>query len=677
MLKGPPFCVENSRVSRERSFAEEMWAIFVHSVDHPALVVAADGSLIEANAEGALALESVSQPSLSWDGASPAATALPDGWLARPLDHNENYFLVSESAGHVRDLKQVGVISAGEDVRDQLLRQFFGTDGVIFVVCRADGVVVEANHEWQAVLGQALPHDGEPSTSSPGAEAPNFWSLVADQNDATPTEIESSLRETGTCQTVLQMTAANGSKRAVQWSLSLDMKSMLLFAVGRDITAEQTLTVELERMAFHDGLTGLANRANLVRTITSYLDAGQQPAVLFCDLDRFKVVNDSLGHRAGDRLLTMLAQRLLDVTKTSVRRDEATVGRLGGDEFVVVLANADEASASNVATRMLDVIDRPFIIQGRSVRVGMSVGIAVAREGIETDATALLGEADTGAYYAKDNQRGQFVVHDSALQERLDRRFDIEAGLIKAIAEDRFEVHYQPVVELPSTQLVGVEALVRWRDINGQLRQPAEFLDIAADAGLIGDIGDRVLTVATSEIAQIIDAGADLSVAVNATAGQIASRSFVDAVKRALETNNLAPNKLTVELTESAVLSNMDATIPVLNAIRALGVRIAVDDFGTGYSSLSYLQQLPIDSVKIDRSFVTNIHQDKVTRSVVSAVMHLAEALDLSVVIEGIETQEQADVIIELGGRLAQGYLYHQPVALADLGDLLTSKKLA
>ncbi len=647
-----------------------MWAIFVHTVDQPAMIVSATGQLIEANPAGAAALKAVSTPSLLPSGGATQTAQLPDGWAAKALDYSSNYYLVTASddtPSLTRDLP-----GQQEDVRDHLLRQFFGTEGVIFVVCRADGAIVEANKEWESLLGRSL----AVSTSDVSHPTPatNFWALVSDNNETTAAEIESALRSTGTCQTMLRMDAADGSRAAVQWSLSLDLNSRLLFAVGRDITAERKLNDELERMAFHDGLTGLANRANLVRTITDHLDAGRLPAVLFCDLDRFKVVNDSLGHRAGDRLLTMLAQRLLDVARSSVRHNEATVGRLGGDEFVVVLADADEDSAAIVAARMLDVIDRPFMIQGRSVRVGMSVGIAVAREGTETDATALLGEADTGAYYAKDNCRGQYVVHDAALQQTLDRRFDIEAGLIRALAENRFEVFYQPVVELPTTEVVGVEALVRWRDVNGQLRQPGEFLEIAADAGLVGDIGDRVLQVATSEIAQLINAGTDVTVAVNATAGQIASRTFVDAVERALEVNNLTPSKLTVELTESAVLSNMEATIPVLNAIRGLGARIAVDDFGTGYSSLSYLQQLPIDSVKIDRSFVTNIHTDKVTRSVVSAVMHLAEALDLSVVIEGIETQEQADVIVELGGRLAQGYLYHQPVSRNDLDQLLASR---
>ncbi len=646
-----------------------MWAIFVHSVNEPAAVVTADGSVIEANDAAKRHLNVLALPPV---GSDAAANALPVGWSSKPLDHTSSYFLIS---GPVKP----AVAESPEDVRDHLLRQFFNTDGVIFVVCSSDGRILQANHEWAAVLGQpsgdpgvAIVDDGDYRV--PPADAANFWQLVVESGSDSASSVESQLKTTGSCEAMLRMSASDGRCHDIQWSISLDLNSGLLFGVGRDITAERTLTNELERMAFTDELTGLANRAELLRTITGHLEAGQQPAVLFCDLDRFKVVNDSLGHRAGDRLLMMLATRLTDVCSSKTRQGEVTVGRLGGDEFVAVLADADEAAASMVAQRMLEVIDRPFIIQGRSVRVGMSIGIAIAKQDGVADASALLGEADTGAYYAKDNLRGQFVVHNNVLQQKLDRRFNIEAGLISALAEDRFEVFYQPVVLLPEARIVGVEALVRWRDSEGILHMPGDFLDVAEEAGLIGDIGDKVLTVATSEISQLHLEGIQVDVAVNATAGQISSPSFVDAVAHALTTNGLDPSRLTVELTESAVLGNMEATIPVLNAIRELGVRIAVDDFGTGYSSLSYLQKLPIDSVKIDRSFVINIDTDRVTRSVVSAVMHLAEALDLSVVVEGIESVEQAAVVCELGGTLAQGFLFHEPLSRNELSALLATR---
>ncbi len=621
-----------------------MWAIAVHSIDAPAVLRTAEGQILEANQ---LAQETL--PALGDLRRNPFVTLDElDGWRASPLGHDHAFSMVVCAAVKHQD--------ADDDIRDHLLRQFFGTDGIMFVVCQANGVVIETNEEWINILGHRR-HDGL-----------NFWDLIDVEGSDAAVEIGRELATRHRCRTSLRMVSFDGAMHDTEWSLSRDVANGLLFGVGRDVTAERSLTAELERMAYTDGLTGLANRAQLISVIDGHIERGERPAVLFCDLDRFKVVNDSLGHRAGDRVLELLAARFNEICHASSRRsDDFLVGRLGGDEFVIVLGNASLDYATRVAQQMIDAVDNPFNIFGRNVRIGMSVGVAFARPELEHGAETLLGEADTAAYYAKDNHRGGYVTHDHALQTQLDRRFNVEAGLIRALETDSFEVHYQPLISVVDETAIGIEALVRWRDTDDVLHPPADFLDIAEEAGLIGDIGDRVLRVATSAAQHLRENGTNVHVSVNATAGQISSPSFVETVRQALGEAGLTPTALTIELTESAMLSNMTSTVPVIEALRDLGVRIAIDDFGTGYSSLSYLQELPIDIVKIDRSFVNRMANDHVAYSVVSAVVALAQALELEVVVEGIETAEQAAIAAELGCDVMQGFLYHEPLTIEAL----------
>lgn len=626
-----------------------MWAIAVHHLDVPAVLRASDGTVLEANDRAVEVrhelAEIATHPFVTLDEI--------DGWQARPVGHDGEFSFVVFGIPHDRD--------AADDIRDHLLRQFFGADGIMFVVCNADGEIIETNEEWVAILGHVR-HDGL-----------NFWDLVEAEGSDSAFDIGRELARRHRCRPTLRMRTSSGSLHDTEWSLSRDLTNGLLFGVGRDVTSERRLTAELERMAYTDGLTGLANRAQLISVIDAHIDAGEQPAVLFCDLDRFKIVNDSLGHRAGDRVLELLADRFNEICTTESRTaDDFLVGRLGGDEFVIVLGNASKDYATRVADRMLEAVERPFLIFGRSVRIGMSVGVAFAHDGLEHGAETLLGEADTAAYYAKDNRRGGYVMHDHELQEQLDRRFNVEAGLIRALEKDSFEVHYQPLMGLPDENIVGIEALVRWRDDDDVLHQPAEFIEIAEDAGLVGDIGDRVLRVAAEATQRLREGGMNIRISVNATAGQISSPAFIDTVARVLADTGLEPKALTLELTESAMLSDMSSTVPVIEAIRATGVRIAIDDFGTGYSSLSYLQELPIDIVKIDRSFVHRMAHDHVAYSVVSAVVALAQALELEVVVEGIERAEQALIASELGCNVMQGFLYHQPLTIDQLSLVLT-----
>ncbi|MGH1502929.1 MAG: putative bifunctional diguanylate cyclase/phosphodiesterase [Acidimicrobiales bacterium] len=659
-----------------------LFGALVHALPTPAVLALTDGTVLAANDAAVSSIDGLTE---GWP-----LDDIPVGWTAHSLDPAHSFGLllgpaISTSTATPRsdgsrpalpaapvkgspvtdaDSDLGGVVpteaDAMDDVRDHLLRQFFGAEGVVFVVFFLDGRIVECNEEWTQVLG----HERDT------VEPLDVWSIVADDRQKVVPALRQQLEETGVATPSLRMQASDGSTRDLSWSFSLDEHHDMVFGIGRDITSQLRLTEELERLAYYDGLTGLANRANLVSRLDEHLAAGDDPAVLFCDLDRFKVVNDSLGHAAGDELLRQLGSRLQSV----VRRSRDLVVRLGGDEFVVLLGHTTQRHAEAEARRILEVVERSFEVAGRSVRIGMSIGVT-ARRGRAVSAEVLLGEADTAAYFAKEQRRGAFAVYDEQLQAVADHRFSVEAGLLHALEDDRFEVHYQPVVALSTGSVVGAEALVRWRDVDGRLHLPGNFVAIAEEAGLIAEIGDRVLRRAVAHAADLTFQGRPISISVNATAGQISSPSFVSTVHQAVKSSGLDPRQLVLELTESAIVGDLDSTIPVLESLRSIGVRVAVDDFGTGYSSLSYLQQLPIDIVKIDRSFVSRLGSDSVADSVVAAVLTLCEALSLSVVVEGIETVEQSDIVQDLGVDLAQGFLLHRPMPFGDLREVLAAER--
>lgn len=460
---------------------------------------------------------------------------------------------------------------------------------------------------------------------------------------------------------------ADGEWRWIDATFAYDAEDRGFHLVARDVTEEHRLNAELHRRAFTDELTGLANRSHLLGEIDRLYELGRAPVLLFCDLDRFKVVNDSLGHPAGDELLRQLAQRLVILCEAS---HDAVVARLGGDEFVVLLPGASQAEATATAIAIIGAVAAPFQIDDRLAHVGVSVGVALSAGYHRRGAAVLLSEADTAAYAAKEQGRGRFVVYDELLRELVDRRFNVEAGLHSALQEDRFELHYQPVVALPGGGILGAEVLLRWRDSDGVLHLPSDFLEVAEETGLIGAIGDVVLIDAICEAASWTSNGRQLTVSVNVTAGQISEPGFVEGVLTTLRRSNLAPELLVIELTESAVVSDLDRTVPALEQLRSAGVRVALDDFGTGYSSLSHLRQLPIDIVKIDRSFVSEI-TDPTARSLVLAVVQLCDALGLDVVAEGIETVDQAAALEQLGCTVAQGYLFDRPLTANEFASRL------
>ena len=619
-----------------------IWGALVHALDQPTAIIDADGNTLVANR--AMRVDSRS----------------PEAWTVRSID-DEGTLFIATMLPSTASSTPARTDSKEDDLRDFVLRQFFSTDGLMFVVINRDGALVEVNSALTSALGFEREH----------VLGSAFEDLVVSFDDLDPGTLGDTLARVGRIELIAQMrTADGGPARHMQWSIERDDSTGFYFGVGRDITEERRMTQDLRQLAYTDTLTGLANRAMLVHLLEEQLAEGKRPAILFCDLDRFKIVNDSLGHAAGDELLRLLGRRL----ETLLSADGVVAARFGGDEFVVMLNDATLERALDVAEDVRRTVTSGFIIDGRRVKIGVSIGIALSVGDAAHDAKHLLGEADTAAYQAKESNRGGVVVHDHELQRRLDRRFEVEAGLASALAENRFIVHYQPIVQLPGQGIVGVEALVRWRDEQGNLRRPGEFVAIAQDAGLLDEIGDRVLLQATSDIAALRQTGRDIRLAVNATAGQISDTRFPERVANALKLSGMPADRLTIEVTESAIVDDQSSSIPIMKELRSTGVKIAIDDFGTGYSSLSYLQQLPIDIVKIDRSFVQRIDQDNVALSVVKAVIELCRALELDTVVEGIETTDQAAIIERLHCTNVQGYLFHEPLTFDQLSQRITGR---
>jgi diguanylate cyclase (GGDEF)-like protein/PAS domain S-box-containing protein len=444
-----------------------------------------------------------------------------------------------------------------------------------------------------------------------------------------------------------------------------------------DITERKLAQEALHHQAFHDALTGLPNRALFTDRLEHALTrAGRRDtsvAVLFLDLDNFKVVNDSLGHAQGDALLGIVAQRLRDCLRAA-----DTGARLGGDEFTVLLEDVSgEAEALTVAERIARALRVPVVLQGREVVISASIGIAIALpNGAGND---LMREADLAMYRAKANGKAGCALFDPRLEMRAMERLELETDLRRALARGEFRVHYQPIVALGDETIAGVEALVRWQHPERGLVQPLSFIPVAEETGLIVPIGQWVLEQACQQSRlwqEQFPRHAPLSISVNLSARQLQHPGLVADVARAVLDAGMDPATLELEITESVVMQDAEATDATLRALKAIGIRLAIDDFGTGYSSLSYLKRFPVDTLKIDRSFVDGLGSDSQDTAIVHSVAALARALDLSVTGEGVETSAQHVLLQQLGCNLAQGYLYARPIPAADITALLRQDRI-
>ena len=466
---------------------------------------------------------------------------------------------------------------------------------------------------------------------------------------------------------------------------SAEQELLLAFAEHASLALNDASAVEAMRRAFgeavhqatHDALTGLPNRTLVIDRLTHALARARRrpngPAVLFVDLDRFKVVNDSLGHSVGDEVLIKVAQRLLDAV-----RPGDTVARLAGDEFVVVCEDVEsDTEVMALAERLADAVAAPIPLYGRDAIITASIGIAVAAS--DARAEDLLRDADVAMYRAKERGRARLELFDSAMRTRMLERLEIEHALRRALHNREFVLYYQPTVSLKTGRIESLEALLRWPDPNRGLVLPDEFIPVAEENGLIVPLGQWALEEACRQLAEWRrdhEECADLHVGVNLSARQFGDRDLVPVVAAALRNSGLPPSALWLEITESVLMEEAEATIETLIALRGLGVHLSIDDFGTGYSSLSYLKRFPVDVLKIDRSFVDGLGDDAEDEAIVTAVVRLAQALELGVVAEGVETAVQLAHLRRLGCNSVQGYYFGRPKSADDTLAMLTSSSV-
>jgi diguanylate cyclase (GGDEF)-like protein len=434
-----------------------------------------------------------------------------------------------------------------------------------------------------------------------------------------------------------------------------------------DVTLRRKAQARLLHAAFYDPLTGLPNRAlfrdrlEVAWSRARGRDASRF-AVLFLDVDRFKVVNDGLGHRAGDELLVQIGRRL-----ETCRRAGDTVARLGGDEFTLLVEGvADEAEAVAVAERVHRSMSEPFLVEGHEVFASVSIGIALG--GANTEAPEhSLRDADTAMYRAK--LRGsRHALFDASMHERVIAALRLENELRRALERDELRVYYQPIVDLLTGRLCGVEALARWQHPERGLISPAEFIPLAEETGLIVELGRAVLERACLDARAL---PAPLTVSVNLSGRQLLQPDLLEQVQRALARADLSPRRLRLELTESMLIESGAVATDRLEDLRRAGVSLCIDDFGTGYSSLSYLHQLPIEAMKIDASFVKAMVTDERKIKIVQSILLLGKGLAIEVVAEGVETAAQAALLVRLGCERAQGYHFARPLPFVDLLSML------
>jgi diguanylate cyclase (GGDEF)-like protein len=443
----------------------------------------------------------------------------------------------------------------------------------------------------------------------------------------------------------------------------------------RRAAEREVLEEQLRHRAFYDSLTGLPNRALFLDRIAHGIARGerlgQELAVLFIDLDRFKVVNDSLGHSAGDELLVQVGWRL-----RSCLRESDTIARLGGDEFTVLLEGPSAvADAVKAAERILATLAAPFVIDGQEAYAGASVGIA-GGTAIRESGRDLLREADIALYRAKASGRGRHVVFEARMNHLPAEHLHLESDLHRAIERNELRVHYQPIFSLSDARITGLEALVRWEHPEKGLVPPGYFIPLAEDTGLIVPIGKWVIEEACrqmSEWKRSYPGAEDLFISVNLSARQLQDPNLLEDVEHAIAESGLDPQHLQLEITESVVMQEPEATVFKLNALKSLGISLAVDDFGTGYSSLAYLKRFPIDVLKIDRAFVAGLVQGEHDAAIVRTVVSLARALGLHTTAEGIEDRSQWQLLQELGCDHGQGFVFARPLRPEAVSELLIS----
>ncbi len=457
-----------------------------------------------------------------------------------------------------------------------------------------------------------------------------------------------------------------------------------LEGTAQDITERKQAEEQIRFLAYHDGLTRLGNRRlfteRLRHSIAQARRAKSTLAVLFLDLDHFKRINDTLGHGQGDVLLCEVADRLRNCIRDSdfVSRAQdpdlsATVSRFGGDEFMISLCSVREpAEAGKVAGRLLEAITKPYVLDAQEVVVTASVGIAIF-PGDGDDGDALIRSADVAMYAAKSRGRDSYCFYERTMNEVAQRNLKLESDLRTALDRGELHVHYQPKLSISSGRITGFEALARWEHAEIGMVSPTLFIPLAERAGLVASVFDFVMRMACTQVKEWVDLGLPpIRMSVNLSAHQFKTLDVADVVAQIIKDTPVSPHAIDVEITETAMMEHEKLAVEVLQRLKGIGVTVSLDDFGTGYSSLSYLRQFPVDTVKIDRSFITELTTDRDDAAITAAIISMAKALNLNIVAEGVETVEQLEVLRGFGCHEIQGYLFSPPVAADDATRLLT-----
>jgi diguanylate cyclase (GGDEF)-like protein/PAS domain S-box-containing protein len=595
----------------------------------------------------------------------------------QPPGHDIRWLAVRGRVAVDADGNAARLIGTSQDVTDrkwaeEQFRNLLESAPDAMVICGGDGRIILTNRQTERLFGWAR---GDLIGRPVEVLLPERF-RAAHEGHRTGYQTAPQARGMGTG---IELFArhADGSEFPVEVSLSpVDtQRGTLVCAAIRDITERKQAAAELAHQALHDALTGLPNRALLLDRLDQALAhagrAGSGVAVLFLDLDRFKLVNDSRGHATGDELLIGVAERLRRV----VRPDD-TVARFGGDEFVMICRDAGAVGhAMHVADRVAEAFRTPFRLGGDDMFLNVSIGIAVS-DG-RASAAELLRDADAAMYQAKEHGRGRCEFFDETMRTEAAARLDLQTALHWAIDRHEMRVFYQPLVDIRSGVPVGVEALVRWAHPTQGIVAPEAFVKLAEESGLIVPIDVAVMEEATRQCAgwPLGPGGTSLNVAANLSVHHLRHPGLVGHVRSVLERSGLPPLSLCLELTESVLLEDVDRHIRTLLELRELGVRLAIDDFGTGFSSLTYLKRFPVDVVKIDRSFVAGLGTDISDTAIVRSVVDLAHALSLQVVAEGVERPEQLEVLRGFGCDLAQGYLFSPPRPASELLPWLAARR--
>lgn len=547
---------------------------------------------------------------------------------------------------------------AEEDLRRQkeILQKIFDHLPVMISFFGADGRLKLVNREWERVSGwsleELLSQDMDILTESypKPQERQRVRDFIATA-DGEWADFRAKVRD--------------GRMIDTTWT-NVRLSDGTSVSIGVDITERKREEERIAHAAFHDALTGLPNRLLFIEHLKRTIAHGKRHkdylfAVLFLDLDRFKIINDSLGHALADQLLVAIARKL-----EAVLRPEDVVARLGGDEFTILLDDIiDVSDTIHVAERIYRELQHPFHLDGHKVSTTASTGIALSTQGYDYP-EEVLRDADTAMYRAKAEGLARYKLFDPSMHTRVMTRLKLEMDLKRAIERQEFQLHYQPIMSLASDQLTGFEALVRWQHPERGLIAPDEFIPIAEETGLVIQLGQWALYEACRQTRAWQDQyGTDqhpLNISVNISSKQFAQSDLVGQVGRVLEQTNLDARCLNLELTESVVMEKAEVAVAVLQELRALGVKLHIDDFGTGYSSLSYLHRFPVDMLKIDRSFVRRISPSEEDYAIVQSIIQLAHNLKMEVMAEGVETAEQRDQLKRLGCKYAQGHLFSEPV---------------